>query len=172
MVGLTRSFPCSLPATGLLTLITNLVPILLSHSCVAMVGSGPRCGADPNELQLSATDVSARTTMKGAAKCDKHCDLQNSVNQQGFERILRFRDIPESMPASVSTPFHATDKLHFGGLVSCACLCVRVLLALDAFSAWVVAVSTNNLKLIFDVLSLSRWWRFPLPVPSGTLPKT
>jgi hypothetical protein len=31
--------------------------------------------------QLSATDVSARTTMKGAAKCDKHCELQNSVNQ-------------------------------------------------------------------------------------------
>ena len=52
--------------------------------------------------QLSATDVSARTTMKGAAKCDKHCDLQNSVNQQGFERILRFRDTPESMPASES----------------------------------------------------------------------
>ena len=47
--------------------------------------------------------------MKGAAKCDKHCDLQNSVNQQGFERILRFRDTPESMPASVST------------LVSCRC---------------------------------------------------
>ena len=54
-------------------------------------------------LQLSATDVSAQTTMKGAAKCDKHCDLQNSVNQQGFERILRFRDTPESMPASVSS---------------------------------------------------------------------
>ena len=32
-------------------------------------------------LQLSATDVSAQTTMKGAAKCDKHCELQNSVNQ-------------------------------------------------------------------------------------------
>ena len=32
-------------------------------------------------LQLSAMDVSARTTMKGAAKCDKHCELQNSVNQ-------------------------------------------------------------------------------------------
>ena len=54
-------------------------------------------------LQLSATDVSARTTMKGAAKCDKHCDLQNSVNQQGLERILRFRDTPESMPTSVSS---------------------------------------------------------------------
>ena len=34
-----------------------------------------------SSLQLSATDVSARTTMKGAAKCDKHCELQNSVNQ-------------------------------------------------------------------------------------------
>ena len=54
-------------------------------------------------LQLSATDVSARTTMKGAAKCDKHCDLQNSVNQQIPERILRFRDTPESMPTSVSS---------------------------------------------------------------------
>ena len=58
-------------------------------------------------LQLSATDVSARTTMKGAAKCDKHCELQNSVNQQVLERILRFRDIPESMPASVSTHSHS-----------------------------------------------------------------
>ena len=57
--------------------------------------------------QLSATDVSVRTTMKGAAKCDKHCELQNSVNQQVLERILRFRDIPESMPASVSTHSHS-----------------------------------------------------------------
>jgi hypothetical protein len=32
-------------------------------------------------LQLSAIDVSARRTMKGAANCDKHCELQNSVNQ-------------------------------------------------------------------------------------------
>ena len=53
-------------------------------------------------LQLSAIDVSARTTMKGAANCDKHCELQNSVNQQILERKLHFRDIPESMPASVS----------------------------------------------------------------------
>ena len=69
-------------------------------------------------IQLSATDVSARTTMKGAAKCDKHCELQNSVNQQGFERILRFRDIPESMPASASTSFHACDMPHLGGPVA------------------------------------------------------
>ena len=47
-------------------------------------------------------DVSVRTTMKGAAKCDKHCELQDSVNRQELERILCFWDIPESMPSSVS----------------------------------------------------------------------
>ena len=62
----------------------------------------------PSSAQLSATDVSARATMKGAAKCDKHCEFQNSVNQQELERTLRFRDIPESMPASVSTPITAS----------------------------------------------------------------
>ena len=74
--------------------------------------------------QLSATDVSARTTMKGAAKCDKHCDLQNSVNQQGFERILRFRDIPESMPASVSTDIHAAHTFQSNLVLSCMRVCV------------------------------------------------
>ena len=58
-------------------------------------------------LQLLAMDASARTTMKGAAKCDKHCELQNSVNQQNFERILRLRDIPEGMSASESPPYPA-----------------------------------------------------------------
>ena len=38
-------------------------------------------GAAHQTLQLLAMDASARTTMKGAAKCDKHCELQNSVNQ-------------------------------------------------------------------------------------------
>jgi hypothetical protein len=75
---------------------------LLLRVVLALPAGGDRHTAIAS-LQLSATDVSARTTMKGAAKCDKHCDLQNSVNQQGFERILRFRDIPESMPASEST---------------------------------------------------------------------
>ena len=50
-------------------------------------------------------EVSARTTMKGAAKCDKHCELQDSVNQQKVERILLFRVIPENMFASVSFVF-------------------------------------------------------------------
>ena len=81
-----------------------LTSLFLSLFCVVLVvpvGGNRRTVIA--SLQLSATDVSARTTMKGAAKCDKHCDLQNSVNQQGFERILRFWDIPESMPASEST---------------------------------------------------------------------
>ena len=83
-------------------------------------------------LQLSATDVSAQTTMKGAAKCDKHCDLQNSVNQQGLERILRFRDTPESMPASVSTSVSCCRRFALPncGLreplrVGCSCLCTK-----------------------------------------------
>ena len=58
--------------------------------------------ATSTHSQLSAMDVSVRSTMKGAAKCDKHCELQNSVNRQGLERILCFWDIPKSMPASVS----------------------------------------------------------------------
>ena len=52
-------------------------------------------------LQFSVMDVSVRTTMKGAAKCDKHCELQNSVSRQGPERILCFWDIPKSICASV-----------------------------------------------------------------------
>lgn len=51
--------------------------------------------------QLSATDISAQAPMKGAAKCDNHCELQNSVNQWILERALHSRDIPGSMPASV-----------------------------------------------------------------------
>ena len=98
-------------------------------------------------LQLSATDVSARTTMKGAAKCDKHCELQNSVNQQVLERILRFRDIPESMPASVSTHSHS----HLASVVVSFCAPRRTC-ARDAFS-----VSSSN-AMTFDcahfVLSL------------------
>ena len=80
-------------------------------------------GSQSSSLQLSAIDVSARTTMKDAANCDKHCDLQNSVNQWSSERKLHFRDIPESMPASVSIPSSASDVFH---LVWCSCLRVLV----------------------------------------------
>eukprot|EP00567_Pseudictyota_dubia_P017880 CAMPEP_0197465776 /NCGR_PEP_ID=MMETSP1175-20131217/64713_1 /TAXON_ID=1003142 /ORGANISM="Triceratium dubium, Strain CCMP147" /LENGTH=37 /DNA_ID= /DNA_START= /DNA_END= /DNA_ORIENTATION= len=36
--------------------------------------------------------------MKNAAKCDTQCELQDLVNHQNFERILRSRDIPGSIP--------------------------------------------------------------------------
>jgi len=39
--------------------------------------------------------------MKNAAKCDKHCELQNSVNQWKFERILYFWVILGSTPTSL-----------------------------------------------------------------------
>ena len=55
--------------------------------------------------QLLAMDVSARTTMKDAAKCDKRCEWQNSANQKKAERILRFQDPPESMLGS--------ERLHY-----------------------------------------------------------
>ena len=90
-----------LPAVWCAALVVGFLNLTLRVVLLLPVG-GKRQAVNAF-LQLSATDVSAQTTMKGAAKCDKHCDLQNSVNQQGFERILRFRDTPESMPASVST---------------------------------------------------------------------
>ena len=71
--------------------------------------------------QLSAMDVSARTTMKGAAKCDKHCELQNSVNRQELERILCFWDIPESMPASVSMLCCSSSSATPGTAAASAC---------------------------------------------------
>ena len=45
-------------------------------------------------------DVSARATMKDAAKCDKLCEWQNSANQQNAERILHFQATPESTSGS------------------------------------------------------------------------
>lgn len=40
--------------------------------------------------------------MKGAAKCDKHAEQQNFVNQQGLECALCLWGIPEGLPASAS----------------------------------------------------------------------
>ena len=51
-------------------------------------------------IQLLAMDASARITMKDAAKCDTHCELQSSANQQIFERIRHSQASPESMSAS------------------------------------------------------------------------
>ena len=125
---LSRSFMQMLAGSGACSraVVSCTSPAAVAH-CMAL-----RCHHLPMAsaifyLQLSAMDVSVRTTMKGAAKCDKHCELQNSVNRQGLERILCFWDIPESMPASVSTDIHAADALsrYLACLVSsCVRLCV------------------------------------------------
>ena len=51
-------------------------------------------------LQTFAMDVSARETMKDAAKCDKRREWQNSENQENAERILHFQVLPGSMSTS------------------------------------------------------------------------
>ena len=56
--------------------------------------------------------------MKNAAKCDTSCDLQNPVNHQNFERILRFRDIPGSMLVGVSVNPTRTPLLRCARLPS------------------------------------------------------
>ena len=95
-------------------------------------------------LQLAATDVSAQTSMKDAAKCDKHCEMQNSVNQQKFERILRRRDIPGSMPTSASI-FFFLHLLPGGGVVSD--LFVKESLALFLSNMMIVSARLLNLRL-------------------------
>ena len=72
---------------------------------------------DVSTTQLPVMDVSARTTMKGAAKCDKHCELQDSVNQQKVEHMLLFGLPPESMFASVSFVSLRDVSLRFHGFV-------------------------------------------------------
>ena len=47
--------------------------------------------------------------MKAAAKCDKHCELDDSVDHQKFEILLLFRVVLEIM------------------FSECHCLCVGVL---------------------------------------------
>ena len=49
----------------------------------------------------SAMDALAQTLMKGAVNCDKHSDLQNSVNQLVVECGIRFWAFPESMSSSL-----------------------------------------------------------------------
>ena len=93
--------------------------------------------------QLSATDASARTTMKGAAKCDKRCELQNSVNQQGFERILCFRDIPESIPVSVSISF-APCRIAFHGCMRAGVFVSQGVLLDSCSSSVTHALPTNQ----------------------------
>ena len=100
--------------------------------------------------QLSAMDVSVRSTMKGAAKCDKHCELQNSVNRQGLERILCFWDIPESMPASVSMLYCSSSSAL---LRACCCdfLCLRMCAGIPEASDLQLLCCSNQIIKYFRV---------------------
>ena len=84
--------------------------------------------------------------MKGAAKCDKHCELQNSVNQQNPERILCFRDIPESMSASESPLYPAALVLSQAAYLrvrACPYLLLNVGGRSDVFNALICLESAN-----------------------------
>ena len=99
--------------------------------------------------QLSATDVSAQVTMKGAAKCDNHCELQNSENQQNFERTLCCWVIPGSIPASVSA-FLMLERFRVFLWVSNAC---RTLLAHVIMSASEKLVAFKDTSISFAILA-------------------
>ena len=72
-VGVLATFCSATVTTNSLLFILEICPVWLSR------GPGPSWLL--LLLHLSAMDVWARTSMKGAAKCDERCELQNSVNQ-------------------------------------------------------------------------------------------
>ena len=88
--------------------------------------SYPPKGLKPFILQISAMDLSAQTTMKSTANCDKHCELQNSEKHQTLERALHSRDIPESKSASESDPYSDFEIVCPSWQPRRACLCAIV----------------------------------------------
>lgn len=66
----------------------------------------------------SAMDAFAQTLMKDAVNCDKHSDLQNSVNQLDFEYGLCCRGCPckhtFSMYLALCTALHTVLSAHQG----------------------------------------------------------
>lgn len=57
--------------------------------CDALWLSVLRLSNTQTQPKLLTMDILVLATMKNAAKCDTQCELQNSVNHQNFERILR-----------------------------------------------------------------------------------
>jgi hypothetical protein len=74
--------------------------------------------------------------MKGAAKCDNHCELQNSVNQWILERALHFRDIPGSMPASVLVQSSYLQMLCMSKCVCVPCLIIGLVAHVALPDVW------------------------------------
>ena len=106
-------------------------------------------------LQLSAMDVSVRSAMKGAAKCDKHCELQNSVNRQGLERILCCRHYWQHACFSVYALHSSQFAVELVSSVGCELLGFRKCVgALETFNASGFAVWASLLNFRFLVLLL------------------
>ena len=80
---------------------------------------------------------------KGAAKCDKHCELQNSVNRQELERILCFRDIPDSMPASVCMFVCSSGCCS----LACCCDCLRIKIC------WVCILEASDVQVVTSAVT-------------------
>ena len=78
----------------LLKLFSSFVVSCAHLCCVRRVLSQRDNSRDNKNAtqKILAMNASARVTMKDAANCDRQCELQNSVNHQDFERILRFRE--------------------------------------------------------------------------------
>ena len=84
--------------------------------CVRCCCSGEECIASPLlHNQFPAMDVWVWTSMKGAAKCDKQCELQDSENHQTLECILHLRALLEGMLFSALVDAcvgHWSEVLH------------------------------------------------------------
>ena len=82
-------------------------------------------------------DVSAQTTMKDAANCDKRCEWQNSANQENAERILHLLDTPKGMSGS-GRLYNNVAKTAF----KCDCVLVNVYVRQRRLIRWRMNLSS------------------------------
>ncbi len=62
-------------------------------------------------------DVSVRAIVTGAVKCDTHCEMQSSVNQERLEREPRCQSAPGNLLSSASTLACQVSRLRSVNLV-------------------------------------------------------
>ena len=118
-------------------------------------------------LQPSARDVSAHISRKSAAKCDKHCELQNSVNHKNLECALCFQGSPGSMPASVSNQLVLRIPRSASSVCSCclqACgalapLCFRFMPRIVLNPFWQTALALSVAFVCVGILGNLVLWR-------------
>ena len=87
---------------------------------------GPTGGVnvDPNLEGSTALAVCGRSLMaRAVGMTKKPANREGLANQQVLERILHFRDIPESMPASVSIDLHSGSASDVVGDAVRVCSC-------------------------------------------------